>query len=105
MKLFTTEQPGEHRVKETLGLVYGSSVRAMPAIEDLIARMKNTIGGEIEEYTKLMAEAREQSLDRLVAHAAAMGANGVVGLRFVSSEIATSAAELLAYGTAVILDE
>ena len=105
MKLYTTDQPGDHRVKDTLGLVYGSSVRAMPAMDDLIARMKNAVGGEIEEYTKLMAEAREQSLDRLVAHAAAMGATAVVGLRFVSSEIATGAAELLAYGTAVVLDD
>ena len=105
MKLYTTEAPGEYRVKQSLGLAYGNSVRAMPATDDLIARMKNVLGGEVEEYTKLMGEAREQALDRLIAHAAAMGANAVIGLRFTSCEIAAGAAELLAYGTAVVVEE
>lgn len=104
MILYTTDVPGDATVTQTLGLVYGNSVRAMPVTEDLIARFKNTLGGEIEEYTKLMGQAREQALDRLVSHAAAMGANAVVGLRFASCEIASGAAEMLVYGTAVIVE-
>lgn len=104
MKLFTTDAPGDARVVQTLGLVSGSSVRALPAGQDIVALMKNAVGGEIEEYTKLLAQAREQALDRLRAHAEALGANAVVGLRFASSEIALGAAELLAYGTAAVTE-
>ena len=104
MKLYTVDRPEDARVVQTLGLVYGNSVRATSVSADLVAKMKNAVGGEIEEYTKLMAEAREQSLDRLAAHAKALGANAIVGVRFASSEIAIGAAELLAYGTAVIIE-
>ena len=105
MKLYTVDHPTDVRIVQTLGLVYGTSVRAHHVSADVIAKLKNAIGGEIEEYTKLLAEAREQSLDRMVAHAKALGANAIVGVRFASSEIAAGAAELLAYGTAVVVDE
>ncbi len=103
MTLYTVDHPTDVRIVQTLGLVYGNSVRAVSTSADIVAKLKNAVGGEIEEYTKLMAEAREQSLDRMAAHAKARGANAIVGVRFASSEIATGAAELLAYGTAVVV--
>jgi uncharacterized protein YbjQ (UPF0145 family) len=103
MILVTTEAiPGREIVK-ILGLVRGSTVRGAPAQKDFQAWIKNVVGGEITEYTKLLAETREQALDRMVAEAQASGADAVVGLRFASSEIASGAAEILAYGTAVKL--
>jgi len=101
--LYTTDDvPGFHRT-EALGLVRGSSVRARHLGRDLTAMFKNIVGGELDEYTKLMGEVREQALDRMADEARALGANAVVGVRFVSTEIATGAAEVLAYGTAVKL--
>jgi len=97
----TVDQPVGLEIVKTIGLCYGNSVRAHHAGADLVASMKNHLGGEIEEYTQVLAQAREQALDRLCAHAQAMGANAVVGLRFATTEIASGAAELLAYGTAV----
>jgi uncharacterized protein YbjQ (UPF0145 family) len=105
MIVVTTESvPGRHIV-ETLGMVRGSTVRAAHAARDFTAWFKNVVGGEVEEYTKLLAESREQALDRMVAEARARGATAIVGLRFMTCEIATGCAELLAYGTAVKLDE
>ena len=103
MIVTTTDSIPGRSVAEVIGLVRGSSVRASHEASDLIARMKNLVGGEIEEYTKLMAEVREQALDRMLAEAHARGADAVVGFRFASSEIAEGAAEMLAYGTAVRL--
>jgi uncharacterized protein YbjQ (UPF0145 family) len=88
-------------VVEYMGLARGSSVRAAAIPSDLLAQMKNLTGGEIEEYTKIFAECREQCLDRMVDHARALGANAVLGMRFCTTEIAGGAAELMAYGTAV----
>ena len=102
--LFTTDDvPGYRRIK-ALGLVRGSSVRARHLGRDVTALFKNLVGGELDEYTKLLGEVREQALDRLADEARAMGADAVVGLRFVSTEIATGAAEVLVYGTAVTLE-
>ncbi len=93
----------EYRITETLGVVRGNTVRARHVGKDIIAALRNIVGGEIIEYTKLMAETREQSLDRMVAEAERMNADGIVTLRFVTSMIAQGAAELLVYGTAVKL--
>jgi uncharacterized protein YbjQ (UPF0145 family) len=71
---------------------------------DMFAFLKNVVGGEIMEYTKLLSEAREQAIDRMVEEASALGANAVVGIRFSTSSIAQGAAEMLAYGTAVVVD-
>ena len=103
MILCTTESVPGREVSQTLGLVRGSTVRAAHAATDVQAWLKNLVGGEIEEYTKLLAEAREQALDRMTAEALARGANAVVCVRFASSEITEGAAEVLAYGTAVRL--
>lgn len=94
--------PGR-RVVKVIGLVKGNSVRARHIGRDIMAQLRNLIGGEVTEYTKMIAEAREQAIDRLAAQAEANGANAVVGLRFVTSEVMEGAAELLAYGTAVVL--
>lgn len=98
----TDEIPGQ-KIVATIGLVRGSAVRAAHLGQDVMAKLKNLVGGELLEYTKLMAEAREQALDRMQAEAAARGANAVVGVRFASAEIDDGAAEVLAYGTAVRL--
>ncbi len=104
MILVTTESIPGRRVVETIGLVRGNAVRARHLGRDIAALLKNLVGGELAEYTKLLGEVREQALDRLSEEARARGANAVVGLRFVSTEIASGAAEMLAYGTAVRLE-
>jgi uncharacterized protein YbjQ (UPF0145 family) len=103
MILTTTETVPGRATIELLGLVYGTTVRGGHVGHDLHAQLKNMVGGEIEEYTKIMAEAREQALDRLVRHARQKGADAVVALRFATSEIADGAAEFTVYGTAVKL--
>ena len=103
MILSTTESIPGRETQSVIGLVRGNTVRAAHAQHDISAWMKNLVGGEIHEYTKLMAEAREQALDRLEAEARARGADAVLSLRFVTCEIASGAAEFLAYGTAVKL--
>lgn len=104
MKVFTTEKPAGVVIKSSLGVVYGNTIRSRHVGKDVLAVFRILIGGEIHEYTKLMAEAREQSIDRMKEKASKLGANGIVGLRFASSVVASGAAELLAYGTAVILE-
>ena len=101
MILVTSDAIPGRSIREVHGLVRGTSVRSRHLGRDLLASMKNLVGGEMHEYTKLLAEAREQALDRMCAEARAMGANAVVGVRFSSSEIARCAAEVLVYGTAV----
>jgi uncharacterized protein YbjQ (UPF0145 family) len=98
------EIPGKHIV-ETIGLVRGNTIRARNIGRDIIAVFRNIIGGEITDYTKMLAEAREQALDRMQEEALALGANAIVGLRFASAEVMQGAAELLAYGTAVRIEE
>lgn len=94
--------PGK-KVIETLGLVRGNTVRARNIGKDILAVFKNVIGGEIEEYTKMLSESREQCLDRMTEQAELLGADAIVNVRFASSEIMKGAAELLVYGTAVKL--
>ncbi len=100
---------GEHiigkKIIKTLGLVRGNTVRARHAGRDIGAFFRAVIGGEIKEYTKLIAESREQALDRMIAEAREMGANAIIMTRFSTSGIMSGAAELLAYGTAVIVEE
>ncbi len=94
-----------HRVVKTFGLVKGNTIRARHVGKDIIAAFKNMVGGEIEEYTKMMAESREQALDRMEAEAGELGANAVLDMRFSTSYIMGMAAEILAYGNAVVLEE
>lgn len=92
------------RITKTLGLVKGNTVRARHIGKDILAFLKNIVGGEIEEYTKLMAESRDQSVDRMIAQAEAVGANAVVDVRFATSYIMANAAEILVFGTAVFVE-
>ena len=96
--------PGK-RIVKTFGLVRGNTIRARHVGRDIMAGLRNLVGGEIMEYTKLMAESREQAIDRMKQEAERMGANAVVGLRFTTSVIMGGAAELLSYGTAVYVEE
>jgi uncharacterized protein YbjQ (UPF0145 family) len=93
------------RVTRTLGLVRGNTIRARHIGRDITAALRNLVGGEVSEYTKLMGEAREQALDRMVEEARDLGADAVVDVRFQTSMVVTGAAELLAYGTAVKLQD
>ncbi len=105
MIVVTTDSIPGRRVVKTLGLVKGNTIRARHVGKDILAGLKGLVGGEIIEYTKMVAESREQSLDRLVEEAEALGANAVVGLRFTTASMMQGAAELLAYGTALIVEE
>jgi uncharacterized protein YbjQ (UPF0145 family) len=95
--------PGK-RVKEHLGLVQGSTVRAKHVGRDIMASVKNIFGGELTGYTELLHESREEAVNRMTQQAQAIGANAVVNVRFSTSSVAQGAAELFAYGTAVILE-
>ncbi|MHC4063432.1 MAG: YbjQ family protein [Planctomycetota bacterium] len=101
----TAPQVPGFRVVRTLGLVRGNTIRARHLGKDILAVFRNVVGGEITEYTKLMAEAREQALDRMTEEARQLGANAIVSQRFSTSVIMGGAAELLAYGTAVVIEE
>ena len=102
--LITTQDTFEDRqIAETLGLVRGNTIRARHIGKDIMASLRTIVGGEITEYTKMLAESREQAIDRMVARAEEMGADAIVGVRFVTAAVMQGAAELLAYGTAVKL--
>jgi len=105
MIIATTETIRGKKVVRTLGLVRGNTIRARHIGRDILAVMRNIVGGEIHDYTKLLAEAREQSLDRMTAEAQRLGANAVVQVRFATSVLMGGAAELLAYGTAVVVED
>jgi len=104
MIIVTSESIANHRIVKTLGLVRGNTVRARHLGKDIIAGLRTIVGGEIHEYAKLIAESREQTLDRMAAEAEALGANAVVATRFTTSVILNGTAELLAVGTAVIIE-
>ena len=104
MIVATTDDVAGHTVTRTLGMVRGSSIRARHLGRDIVAGLRNLAGGELYEYTKLLAEAREQAIDRMVEEAKVLGANAVVTVRFQSAEVSRGAAEMLAYGTAVIVE-
>ncbi|MBN1221716.1 MAG: YbjQ family protein [Candidatus Aminicenantes bacterium] len=103
MIVTTFEVPGK-TIKKNLGLVRGNTIRARHIGRDIAAGLRNIVGGEITDYTKMMAESREQALDRMVEEAESLGANAIVGMRFTTSMIMQSASEILAYGTAVIVE-
>ncbi len=100
----TTETIEGKKIKKTIGMVRGNTIRARHVGKDIMAGLKNLVGGEIIEYTKLMAESREQAIDRMIQEAQRMGANAIVSVRFTTSVIMGGAAELLAYGTAVVVE-
>lgn len=95
--------PGKKIVK-VLGLAKGNTIRARHVGHDIAAGLKNLVGGEIRDYTKMMAESREQALDRVVQDAEAMGANAIINIRITTSMIMQSASEIMVYGTAVIIE-
>ncbi len=101
MIFVTTETLPDKKIIKTLGTVRGSTVRARNIGRDIFAGLKNIIGGEISEYTQLLADAREQALQRMLQDAEKLGANAVVNVRFTTSQVMQGAAEMLAYGTAV----
>ncbi len=104
MLTVTSETVANHRIVKTLGLVRGNTVRARHIGKDILAGLRNIVGGEIHEYSKLMAESREQTLDRMIAEAESLGANAIVTTRFTTSVMMGGAAELLAVGTAVVIE-
>ena len=105
MIIVTSENITGKRIVKTLGLVRGNTVRARHIGKDILAGLRNIVGGEVHEYAKLVAESREQSLDRMSAEAAELGANAVIAARFTTSVLMGGAAELLAIGTAVIVED
>ena len=104
MLIVTSDTVANHRILKTIGLVRGNTVRARHVGKDIIAGLRGIVGGEIHEYTKLMAESREHTIDRMVAEAQQLGANAIVTTRFTTSVIVGGAAELLAVGTAVLIE-
>ena len=105
MVVSTTNDIAGYEIVEVVGVVRGNTVRARHVGKDIVAGLRNIVGGEINEYTKLLAEAREQATDRMIADAKSKGADAVVGARFTTSTVSQSAAEILAYGTAVKLQK
>lgn len=100
----TPDVPGMHIVK-SIGMVRGSTVRGKHVGKDLLAFFRNLVGGEIPEYSKMLAESREQALDRMMSAAEQLGANAIVAARYSTSSITSGAAEILIYGTAVVVEE
>ena len=104
MTVVTTPNIPGKTVVRTLGLVRGNTIRARHVGKDIMAAMRNLVGGEVTEYAKLLAESREQALDRMVEQAEALDANAVIGLQFQTSVVMGGAAEMMAYGTAVVVE-
>ena len=104
MIVVTTENIMGRKILRTLGVVKGNTVRACHLGEDLMAFMKNLVGGELSEYTEVIAQAREQAIDRMIEEAKTLGANAVVGLCFSTFYVTQGAAEIMAYGTAVVVE-
>ena len=105
MIIVTTDEIEGVQITGVIGLVWGSTVRARHLGRDIMAGFRGMVGGEIEEYTRLLAEAREEAVRRMTARAEEMGANAVVGTRFITSGIMGGASEIVAYGTAVVIEE
>ena len=103
MLITTQDEFADYETVETLGLVKGNTIRARHVGKDIMASLRTLVGGEITEYTKMLAESREQALDRLIADAESKGADGVVCMRFTTSAVMAGSSVLLAYGTAVKL--
>lgn len=105
MIVTTCDEISGKTIVRVLGLVRGNTVRARHLGRDMMAVLRGMVGGEVSDYTKMLAESREQALDRMVGEAQEMGANAIVTLRFSTSSIMSGAAELLAYGTAVVVED
>ncbi|HET7175400.1 MAG TPA: YbjQ family protein [Gammaproteobacteria bacterium] len=105
MIVVTTENVAGYRVKETKGQVFGVVVRSRGLTGNILAGLRSIVGGEITEYTELLEEARRHAVDRMVQNAGTMGANGIIMMRFDSSEIGQVMSEIVAYGTAVVLEK
>ncbi len=101
MIVVTTEQIEGKRITETLGLVRGSTIRARHVGRDIMAVLRNIVGGEVKDYTLMLAQARKEALQRMIEQAEEMGANAIIGVRFVTSMVMSGAAEMVAYGTTV----
>ena len=104
MIITTSEQIEGRKIVKTIGLVRGSTIRARHLGRDIMAGLRGVVGGEITEYTKMMAESREQAIQRMVEDAEKQGANAIVGVRFTTSMVMQNASEILAYGTAVVVE-
>ena len=104
MIITTSDQVQGKKITETIGLVRGSTIRARHVGRDIMAGLRSLVGGEIVDYTKMMAEAREQAIQRMVEDAEKKGANAVVGMKFTTSMIMSNASEILAYGTGVVVE-
>src|SRR5574342_359390 len=100
MIMTSTDEIKGREIKEVLGLVKGNTVRARHVGQDLMAFLRNIVGGEVYNYTKMVAESREQAIDRMIAEAEAKGANAIVGVRLITASLMQGAAEILAFGTA-----
>jgi len=105
MIVVTTSHVEGTRVQRTLGLVRGNTIRTKHVGKDVIAMLRYLVGGEVREYTKMMAQSREQAIDRMIEEARALGGNAILTTRFQTSKIMSGASEILCYGTAVILEE
>ncbi len=103
MIMSTTETIEGKKIIKQLGLVKGNTIRARHLGRDIMAGLRNIVGGEISDYTKMMAESREQALDRMIEDAQNLGANAIVSVKFATSMVMQSASEILAYGTAVVV--
>ena len=104
MIITTSDQVEGKKTVKTIGMVKGSTIRARHLGRDIMAGLRGMVGGEITEYTKMMAEAREQAIQRMVEDAEEQGANAIVGMRFTTSMVMQNASEILAYGTGVVLE-
>jgi uncharacterized protein YbjQ (UPF0145 family) len=104
MLLSTTENIEGRKIVKHLGLVRGNTIRARHIGRDIVAGLRNLVGGEISDYTKLMAESREQAIDRMKEEAEKLGANAIVGVKFATSMVMQMASEILVYGTAVVVE-
>ena len=105
MLITTSDQVAEKKIIKTLGYVKGSSARARNAAADVFASIKNIIGGEVEEYSRLLQQTRDQAVERMITEAKDKGANAIICFRIQSSTIAQGASEVVAYGTGVILED
>ena len=105
MIIVTSDHIEGKKTVRTLGMVKGSTIRARHIGRDITAGLRSIVGGEISEYTRLMAQAREEAIHRMVEQAEKMGANAIVDTRFVTSMVMSGASELLVYGTAVVVEE
>ena len=104
MIIATTDEIEGKKIVRTIGMVKGSTIRARHVGRDIVASLRNLVGGEVTEYTKMMAESREQAIERMIEDAEKQGANAIVGVKFTTSMVMQNAAEILAYGTAVVVE-